>query len=573
MDAEVSCRNLRAAVEYVRSEGDQEGVETLVRAARAVDPAVTEEKLCDDTAWVSARLFRTVLEAACRVLGDRDAPLKIGAHYVKSLSLGLMAPVFIAARTPELFFTKLPDNVSRFNRIFSISVPAMSDSSALVRHDYIKDLEGYADKRACDFTAGAYASVPELYGGPIATVKEVLCVTRGDPHCEYLVEWKRQKGWLGTLISPRRTNTNLLAETTNALVAAMERLEKRGRELEGQRRKEEQIRRRFQQYVPYQVVARVVGEEETRADLLTGDKRLITAMMADIRDFVVYTDSTPAEEVVQTLNRFFSMASRVIQEHRGTIDKFIGDAMLAIFGVPGSFGNDADRAVQAALRIKDEMVAFNQEQQHLGQRELEVGICLATGNAVAGNIGSELRWDYTVIGAPINLASRLQGFAKKLGTVVLADSATCLALRSGLEANLLQEFNVRGLTMPVMVHKIERQREQRRFLRYAVNLPAYTSETAGHIEDISLGGLLLAHPHPLDEGQSVRLTFTLLDRELSCEGVVRRVTRGDEDVRLGIQIPQSGADFDADFERFAADHEPMEGKSPNEPSCGGPLTS
>ncbi len=105
-----------------------------------------------------------------------------------------------------------------------------------------------------------------------------------------------------------------------------------------------------------------------------------------------------------------------------------------------------------------------------------------------------------------------------------------------------------------------------------MNLPAYTSETAGHIEDISLGGLLLAHPHPLDEGQSVRLTFTLLDRELSCEGVVRRVTRGDEDVRLGIQIPQSGADFDADFERFAADHEPMEGKSPNEPSGGGPLT-
>ena len=372
MDAEVSCRNLRAAVEYVRSQAEQEGVEALVRAAQAVEPSVTEELLCDDTAWVSARIFRTVLDTASRLLEDRGAALKIGAHYVKSLSLGLMAPVFIAARTPELFFSKLPDNVSRFNRVFSIEVAAMTDSSALVRHEYIKDIGAYADKRACDFTAGAYAAVPELYGGPIADVKEVLCVTRGDPHCEYLVHWKRQKGLLGTLLSPRRTNTSLLADTTNALVAAMERLERRGRELEAQRLKEEQIRRRFQQYVPYQVVEQVLGaEDRAPAELLTGDKRIVTAMMADIRDFVGLTERFPPEAVVQTLNRFFSMASRVIQEHRGTIDKFIGDAMLAIFGVPGSFGNDADRAVQAALRIKDEMVAFNQEQQHLGQRELE----------------------------------------------------------------------------------------------------------------------------------------------------------------------------------------------------------
>ena len=572
MEAEVSCRNLRAAVEYVRSRADQEGVEALVRAAQAVEPSITEELLSDDTAWVSARVFRIVLETACRVLEDHDAPRKIGAHYVKSLSIGLMAPVFRAARTPELFFGRLPDNVARFNRIFSISVTAMSDRSALVRHNFVKDIAAYSDKRACDFTAGAYATVPEFYDGPTATVKEVQCVTRGDPYCEYLVQWKPQKGFLGKLLSPRRTNSSLLDETTNALVAAMERLEKRGHELEAQRRKEEQIRRRFQQYVPYQVVARVVGTEEARTELISGDKRVVTAMMADIRDFVGLTESIPAEEVVQTLNRFFSMTTRVIQEHRGTIDKFIGDAMLAIFGAPGSYGNDADRAVQAALRIKQEMEAFNREQERLGLRELQVGICLATGNAVAGNIGSELRWDYTVIGAPINLASRLQGFAKKLGTVVLADSATCLALRSCVEAELLRESSVRGLTMPVMVHRVERLQEQRRFLRYAVNLPAYTSATAGQIEDIGLGGLSLAHPHPIEEGQPVRLTFTLLDRELSCDGVVRRVSETDDGVRLGIQIPQSTADFDADFERFAAGHEPMPGKELSDPSGSGPLT-
>lgn len=559
MKAEVSCRNLRAAVEYVRSQAEQQGVEALVRAARVEEPSITEDLLCDDTAWVSAQIFRTVLETACRVLDDHDAAFKIGAHYVKSLSIGLMAPVFRAARTPELFFGRLPDNVSRFNRVFSISVTAMSDRSALVRHNYVKEIKTYADKRACDFTAGAYATVPEFYEGPTAHVKEVQCVTRGDPHCEYLVQWQPQKGFLGRLLSPQRANTNLLAETTDALVAAMERLEKRGHELEAQRRKEEQIRRRFQQYVPYQVVAQVLGakEEAEQAELLSGDKRLVTAMMADIRDFVGLTESYPPEAVVQTLNRFFSMATRVVQEHRGTIDKFIGDAMLAIFGAPCSFGNDADRAVQAALRIEQGMEAFNQQQRQLGLRELQVGICLATGLVVAGNIGSELRWDYTVIGAPINLASRLQGFAKPLGTVVLADNATCLALRSDLTARELKETRIRGLTMPVMVHRIERIKEQRRFLRYQVNLPAYTADTAGQIENIGLGGVSLVHRHPMEHGQPVRLSFTLLDRELSCDGVVRRVTTDEDAIHLGIQIPQSGAAFDADFERFVATHDPV----------------
>ena len=564
MEAEVSCRNLRAAVEYVRSGADQEGVEALVRAAQAVEPSITEELLCDDSAWVSARIFRTVLETACRVAHDPDAAHKIGAHYVKSLSIGLMAPVFRAARTPELFFGNLPNNVSRFNRVFSISISAMSDSSVLVRHSYVKDVGIYGDKRACDFTAGAYATVPEFYEGPTATVKEVQCVTRGDPHCEYLVQWQPQKGWFGRMICPRRDNTNLLAETTDALVSAMERLENRGHELEAQRQKEEKIRRRFQQYVPYQVVAQVLGAADTRvpADVIEGDKRTITTMMADIRDFVGLTESFPPEVVVQTLNRFFSMSSRVIQEHRGTIDKFIGDAMLAIFGAPCSFGNDADRAVQAALAIQHEMDAFNEQQRRLGLRELQVGICLATGKAVAGNIGSELRWDYTVIGAPINLASRLQNFAKPLGTAVVADNATCMALRSDLSAEPLQETAIRGLTNPVMVHRIHSVEEQRRFLRYGVDLPAFTANTTGQIQNICLGGVSLVHPQIMDPGQQVRLTFTLLDRELTCEGVVRRVSGHGRDVELGIQIPQSSAAFDADFERFAASHEPEEEPPP-----------
>ena len=572
MEPEVSCRNLRSAVEYVRSKADQQGVEALLRAARAVEDTVTEELLTDDAAWVSAEVFRVVLESASRVLKDEEAPHKIGAHYVKSLSLGLMAPVFRAARTPELFFGRLPDNVSRFNRVFSVTTSMISERSALVRHQYEKAVDAYADKRACDFTAGAYAAVPELYGGPVAKVKEVLCVTRGDDCCEYLVEWTKQKSWFGSLLAPRqrKDKDNLLAETTGALVAAMERLESRRLELEQQRAKEEQIRLRFQQYVPYQVVARVLGPGQAGAAGLAGEQRQVTAMMADIRDFVALTESVPAEVVVQTLNRFFSMATGVIQDHRGTIDKFIGDAMLAVFGAPCSFGNDADRAVQAALRIKHELTAFNAEQQQLGLRGLDVGICLATGMCVAGNIGSELRWDYTVIGAPINLASRLQGFAKGHGTVVLADNATCMAMLSEPQTETIREARIRGLTMPVMVHKVEGIDEQRRFLRYAVDLPAFTADSAGRIENIGLGGVSLVHSEPMEHGQPVRLSFTLQDRELTCEGRVQRVITGPDGVHLGIQIPQSSAAFDVDFERFAAEHDPEPG-APKDPAPTGGL--
>jgi class 3 adenylate cyclase len=559
MEAEVSCRNLRSAVEYVRQKGGPEAVGTLVRAARLVEPTLTEESLLDDTGWVSAEVFRKVLEAACRVLGDDEAARKIGAYYVKGLSLGLMAPVFRAARTPELFFAKLPKNSVRFNRVFSITVPNLNGESALVQHAYTKPIDTYGDERACAFTAGAYATVPELYGGPIASVTEISCVTRGDMFCQYVVKWKKQKGWFGWLLSLRRRRDGLLlAETTGALTDALERLERKRQELEEQRQNEERLRRHFQQYVPYQVVAKLLGPEEGGADSLAGEQRQITAFLADIRGFVDFSETHRAEDVVDTLNRFFTMASGIIEQHRGTIDKLIGDAMLAIFGAPYSFGNDADRALAAALHLKREIGRFNEQQRRLKLRPINVGICLATGHGIAGNIGSELRWDYTVIGAPINLASRLQSLAKDRGNVVLIDERTRRELHSEAKLLPVEAASIRGLADLVSVHEVLGFDERRRFLRYAIDIPAFTADAAGRLQNISLGGMLLSHPHPVAVGEEMRLTFALQGRELTCDGKVRRVSPDAEGAKLGIELPHSSDDFDADFERFAADHEPLQ---------------
>jgi len=471
--------------------------------------------------------------------------------YVKSLGLGLMAPVFRAARSPELFFGSMPENVKRFNRVFAVEVSSLSDHAMLVRHRYLLPVDEYGAARACEFTSGAYATVPTMYGGPLATVKEVLCVNRGDPHCEYMVSWKKQKGLLGTLLSNVRQDDALLAETTSALAAAMERLEQRGQELEGQRLHEQHLREQFQQYVPRQVVERVLGQLPDHEAGTGGERRVVTALLADIREFVSYTQAHSPEQVVETLNRFFSMASEVIEDQRGTIDKLIGDAMLAVFGAPCSHGNDADRAVQAAVRIRDAMPAFNREQERLGLRPLKVGICLATGTGIAGNIGSELRWDYTVIGAPINLAARLQDLAKGHGDVVLMDEATRAALHGPVDARLIREARVRGLDRPVPVHLVEAHDERRRFLRYPVDAPVFTAEASGTLLDISLGGAAMRLQAALEPGHQ-RLAIGLHQREYSCEIWPVWCRPDGEHVLQGVAFGGLDAAFELQLEALAA---------------------
>jgi class 3 adenylate cyclase len=139
----------------------------------------------------------------------------------------------------------------------------------------------------------------------------------------------------------------------------------------------------------------------------------VTVLFSDIRNFTSLSERMASEEVVDLLNEWFTEATRAIGQHGGVVDKFIGDAVMALFGVPEPRPDAAADAVRAALAMRDALAAINQRHKALGGQELRIGVGVHTGEAVVGFIGSHLRQSYTAIGDTVNIASRLEGVTKK----------------------------------------------------------------------------------------------------------------------------------------------------------------
>lgn len=156
-----------------------------------------------------------------------------------------------------------------------------------------------------------------------------------------------------------------------------------------------------------------------------------------------------ATEVVEVLNTVFSALSPVVLEHRGTLDKYLGDAIMAFFGAPLSSADDAERAVRAAIALQDRFAALAQRDDRMSDLALGIGIC--TGEAVVGNIGSEHVMDYTVIGNIPNTASRLQGVAA--GGQTLVDEATYLAVKDLVDARPTEPLDLKGRSEPLQAYE------------------------------------------------------------------------------------------------------------------------
>jgi adenylate cyclase len=178
----------------------------------------------------------------------------------------------------------------------------------------------------------------------------------------------------------------------------------------GQEQERQILRRTFEQYVSPDLLAGIVANAG-RIDL-GGDSREVTVLFLDIRGFTAWSRSVPAAQLVGELNAFLAEMVDVIFEHDGAVNKFLGDAVLAVFGAPIQRSDDARRAVVAALAMRMRLQAHNAARSHAGVEPLRIGIGIATGTVVAGNVGSRRRLEYTVIGDPVNLASRLQSLSK-----------------------------------------------------------------------------------------------------------------------------------------------------------------
>lgn len=219
------------------------------------------------------------------------------------------------------------------------------------------------------------------------------------------------------------------------------------RDVEGER----QARERVSRYLSPNLVEQVVqGKKDIN---LGGEKADITVLFADLRGFTASAESMPPDEVVVMLNEFFELAVDLIFKFGGTLDKFIGDAVMAFWGVPARRVIDPHLTVMTALKMQAEVHCLNERRRKLGKAELGLGVGIHTGLAVAGNIGTQQRMDYTVIGDTVNLASRIQDLAP--GGQVLISQATRERMGKLLVVDEHQETAVKGRTGRVDLYRVQ----------------------------------------------------------------------------------------------------------------------
>ncbi|MEM7336155.1 MAG: adenylate/guanylate cyclase domain-containing protein [Chloroflexota bacterium] len=211
----------------------------------------------------------------------------------------------------------------------------------------------------------------------------------------------------------------------------------------------QRMRDLFGRYVSKEVAERVISDG---ADL-GGEDVAATALFADIRDFTGLSERLPAHQVVDILNRYYTHMVDAIVAEGGIVNKFGGDSLLAVFGVPIRQPDHALRAVQAAWRMNRALAEFNAEQLSLGLPSLTIGIGISSGEMIAGNIGGEARLEYTVIGDPVNVASRLESLTKEFGkTILISEDTTKLIKNSSTQFEPVKRVQVKGKTEPKLIY-------------------------------------------------------------------------------------------------------------------------
>jgi len=213
----------------------------------------------------------------------------------------------------------------------------------------------------------------------------------------------------------------------------------------------QQIRDLFGRFVAPEVVNEIIaGGVDIQ---LGGVVKEITALFVDIRGFTAFSEANPPEKVVGMVNRYLGLTSRSIQQNNGTIDKFIGDATMALFNAPNDVPNHALHAVKAAWAMKKGAAALQDEILKEYGVDLQFGIGINTGVAVVGNMGSDFRMDYTAIGDAINTAARLESSAEK-GQIIISD-ATYQQVKSHVEVKMLGTLSLKNKSVGILVYSVE----------------------------------------------------------------------------------------------------------------------
>jgi len=242
-----------------------------------------------------------------------------------------------------------------------------------------------------------------------------------------------------------REDIDLLQTLTDEATVAIENAR-----LCEQMRKEVTVRTNLARYLSPQIVDQII-EKDVRVNL-GGDRKVVTVLFSDIRNFTSITETRPPDQLVQILNEYFTEMAGIIFENQGSLDKYIGDAIVAVFGSLIPLENSAAHAVTAAIEMMNRLPALNDRWMRDYGFTMHIGIGINTGEVFLGNIGSPERMEFTVIGDAVNVASRLSGVAKP-GQILVA-SSTRKAFGEQLRCNALPPVQVKGKSEPLDVCEV-----------------------------------------------------------------------------------------------------------------------
>lgn len=214
-------------------------------------------------------------------------------------------------------------------------------------------------------------------------------------------------------------------------------------------REKELIKNAFARYVTKQVLEVILKEPEKI--ILGGEKKEVTILFADIRGFTSIAENLPPEEVVNLLNEYLSLMTEIIFKYEGTLDKFIGDCIMAVFGTPIAHSDDCQRAVKSAIDIQKTL-----RNSYKFKQNLYIGIGINNGEVISGNIGSKERTDYTVIGDPVNIAARLEEEAKS--EQILISEALYEKVKDIVIAEKLPLMHLKGKKTPLQIYNVKELR-------------------------------------------------------------------------------------------------------------------
>ena len=210
------------------------------------------------------------------------------------------------------------------------------------------------------------------------------------------------------------------------------------------------IRETFGRYLSSKVVDEILKSPEGAK--IGGRRMTVTVLMSDLRGFTSLSETRDPEEMVQLLNRYLEQMSRIILKYDGIIDEIIGDAILAVFGAPENHGDDPERAIACALEMQNSLIKLNAENIQSGYPPLEMGIGINTGNVIVGNIGSELRMKYGIVGSTVNTAARIE--SNSIGGQVLIGESTFMHARARITAESPRNIMMKGMKKPLVFYSI-----------------------------------------------------------------------------------------------------------------------